>query len=270
MRNKLRSPPGELPSPRQRGVLHSVDNALALLEIFSSECPELGITELSRALGLGKSTVHRLLATLSSRGYVLQDRRTEKYRLGLKAFEVGSVAVSRLGSREVAAPFLQRLMTATRETVHLGVLDGWEVVYIDKIDSHQTLQMYSRIGRRAPLHCTALGKALLAFRPAEELERFLRRRLKSYTPRTLTEPAAVRSDLALVRDRGYALDNEEFEAGLKCIAAPLRDHTGEVVASVGIAGPAVRLLEERVAPLAGLVKDAAGAVSAALGFQKRR
>lgn len=255
---------------RRRSVLRSVDNALALLEAFSAERAELGVTELSRALGLGKSTVHRLLGTLASRGYVLQDPKTEKYRLGLKAFEVGTVAVGRLSSREVTTPFLQRLMAATRETVHLGVLDGWEVVYIDKIESQQTLRMYSRIGRRAPLHCTALGKALLAFRPEEEIDRFLRRRLKSYTPQTLTAPGDLKAELAGIRARGYAIDDEEFDTGLKCIAAPVRDHTGEVVASVGIAGAAFRLPAPRVPALADLVREAAQAVSTSLGFQERR
>lgn len=269
MTNTVPVASGAEPAARGRGVLRSVDNALAVLEVFSAERAELGVTELSRALGLGKSTVHRLLGTLASRGYVLQDPRSEKYRLGLKAFEVGSVAVGRLSSREAAAPFLQRLMTATRETVHLGVLDGWEVVYIDKIESQQTLQMYSRIGRRAPLHCTALGKALLAFRPQDEIDRFLRRRLKSYTPRTLTAPDALLAEVAAIRARGYAVDDEEFEAGLKCIAASVRDHTGQVVASLGIAGAASRLPQARMSPLADLVRETARGISASLGFQRR-
>jgi DNA-binding IclR family transcriptional regulator len=144
-------------------VLRSVNNALAVLESFSVERPEIGVTELSQTLGLGKSTVHRLLTSLASRGYVRKNPDTERYCLGFKAFEIGSLIAGRGAIREVAAPFLRSLMLVTKETVHLGVLDEWEVVYIDKMESDQPLQMFSRIGRRAPLHCTALGKALVAW-----------------------------------------------------------------------------------------------------------
>ncbi|HET7874685.1 MAG TPA: IclR family transcriptional regulator [Methylomirabilota bacterium] len=245
-------------------------NALALLETFSAERPELGVTELSRALGLGKSTVYRLLVSLAARGYVSKNVQTDCYRLGLKPFEVGSLAVGQLTVREAVAPYLQRLQAASRETVHLGVLDEWEVVYIDKIESRQTLQMYSRIGRRAPIHCTALGKVLLAFQAEEEVERLLRRRLRAYTALTLTDPVKLRHELDRIRITGFAVDNEEFEVGLKCVAAPVRDHTGGVVASLGIASPAVRLPAERVAAAAELVRETALAASAALGSRERR
>lgn len=270
MNNQAPSLEDDVSKPRGKGILRSVDNALRLLEAFTIDRPELGVTELSRMLGFGKSTVHRLLATLLVRGYVVKNPRTEKYFLGLRAFEVGSCAANQRTAREVAAPFLQHLMTASKETVHLGVFDGWEVVYIDKIESQQTLQINSRVGLRAPIHCTALGKALLAFRPEEELVRFLRRRLRRYTARTLTDPTALRKELAAIKAKGYALDNEEFELGLKCIAAPLRDYTGEVVASVGIAGAAVRLLEERMDALINLVRLTAQRISAALGFKDVR
>ena len=269
MRNSRRTISTSSPG-RERGVLRSVSNALAVLETFSVERPELGVTELSQQLHLGKSTVHRLLASLAARGYVRKNPATDRYALGLKAFEVGSRAAGRGALREVVAPYLQRLMTTTRETVHLGVLDEWDVVYIEKIESSQPLQMFSRIGRRAPLHATALGKALLAFQPDEMVERFLRRRLKSYTPATLTDPDGLRRDLERLRARGWALDTEEFALGLKCIAAPLRDHTRAVVASLGIAGPAVRLGADRVPRLAALVREAAGEASVALGFAGTR
>ena len=246
-------------------VLRSVNNALAVLESFSVERPELGVTELSQALGLGKSTVHRLLTSLAARGYVRKNPQTERYCLGFKAFEVGSLAAGRGAIRDIAAPFLRTLMLATKETVHLGVLDDWEVVYIDKIESDQPLQMYSRIGRRAPLHCTALGKALLAWEPKESVERFLRRRLRAYTPSTRTDPDLLRQELAKIRASRHALDEEEFAVGLKCVAAPLFDHTRRAVASLGIAGPAVRLSDERLPRLTSLVREAAGGASRALG-----
>lgn len=228
------------------------------------------MTELSKALGLGKSTVHRLLTSLAARGYVRKNLENDRYRLGLKAFEVGSRALGQLTVRESVAPFLRSLAAASRETVHLGVLDGWEVVYVDKMESLQILQMYSAIGRRAPVHCTALGKILLAFQPEEEVERFLRRRLRPYTPLTIVDPDKLREELERIRTAGIAIDNEEFEIGLKCVAAPVRDFGGRVVASLGIAGPAVRLPAERVGPVAELVRESAIAASGALGFQERR
>jgi DNA-binding IclR family transcriptional regulator len=246
-------------------VLRSVNNALAVLESFSVERPEIGVTELAHTLGLGKSTVHRLLTSLASRGYVRKNPDTERYCLGFKAFEVGSLAAGRGAIREIAAPFLRSLMLATKETVHLGVLDEWEVVYIDKIESDQPLQMYSRVGRRAPLHCTALGKSLAAWETEEWIDRFLGRRPRAYTTATLTEPADLRRELAKIRAARYALDVEEFAQGLKCVAAPVFDHSRRVVASLGIAGPSVRLSSDRLPRLAALVRETAAGASRALG-----
>jgi DNA-binding IclR family transcriptional regulator len=246
-------------------VLRSVNNALAVLESFTAERPEIGVTELAQTLGLGKSTVHRLLTSLASRGYVRKNPDTERYCLGFKAFEVGSQVAARGATREIAAPFLRALMQATKETVHLGVLDEWEVVYIDKIETDHPLQMYSRIGRRAPLHCTALGKSLAAWEAEDWLDRFLRQRLRAYTPSTLVQPADVRRELQKIRAARYATDVEEFSVGLRCVAAPLFDQSRRVVASMGIAGPAVRLSTDRLPRLASLVRESAAAVSRALG-----
>jgi IclR family transcriptional regulator, KDG regulon repressor len=246
-------------------VLRSVNNALAVLESFTAERPEIGVTELSQTLGLGKSTVHRLLTSLASRGYVRKNPDTERYCLGFKAFEVGAQVAGRGAIREIAAPFLRALTQATKETVHLGVLDEWEVVYIDKIETDHPLQMYSRIGRRAPLHCTALGKSLAAWEPEDWLDRFLRQRLRAYTPSTLVQPAEVRREFQKIRAARYATDVEEFSVGLRCVAAPLFDQSRRVVASIGIAGPAVRLSTDRLPRLASLVRESATAASRALG-----
>jgi IclR family transcriptional regulator, KDG regulon repressor len=246
-------------------VLRSVNNALAVLESFSVERPEIGVTELSQSLGLGKSTVHRLLTSLASRGYVRKNPDTDRYCLGFKAFEVGSLIANRGAIRDVAAPFLRSLMLATKETVHLGVLDDWEVVYIDKMESDQPLQMYSRIGRRAPLHCTALGKALVAWETDDWLDRFMHRRPRAYTTSTLVEPGDLRREFVKIRAARYAVDGEEFAQGLKCVAAPLFDHSRRVVASIGIAGPAGRLSNDRLPRLASLVRESAAGASRALG-----
>ncbi len=257
----------EMQEARKGAVLQSVDHALAVLESFDAGNPELGVTALSGRLKLAKSTVYRLLTTLCARGYVYQNPATGKYRLGLKAFEVGSLAVSQLTVREVAVPFLEKLRDATKETVHLGVRDGDSVIYIDKIETLHSIRMYSRIGRRAPLHCTALGKVLLAFAPPAEAARLVPRGLKRYTPNSIIDPEVLGKELDLVRERGYALDDEEFEEGLKCVAAPLWDYTGAVVASAGIAGPHIRITSDRLPDLIAVVRETAAEISARLGHR---
>jgi DNA-binding IclR family transcriptional regulator len=252
---------------RKGTVLQSVDHALAVLETFDASNPELGVTALSGRLKLAKSTVYRLLSTLAARGYVYQNPATGKYRLGLKAFEVGSLAVSQLTVRDVALPFLERLRDATKETVHLGVREAEAVIYIDKIETPLPIRMFSRIGRRAPLHCTALGKVLLAFGGTAENARVARRELKRFTPNTITDPDVLAKELAQIRERGYALDDEEFEEGLKCVAAPLWDYSGAVVASAGIAGPHIRITSDRLADLIAVVRETAGDISARLGYR---
>lgn len=246
-------------------TIRAVEHCLKLIDALSANEQSRGVTELSGELGLAKSTVYRLLQTLAGRDYVLQDPTTGRYRLGLKFLELGALVSDHLTIRTVAQPHLQRLMEATKETVHLGLLEGRQVVYADKIESPQTIRMYSRVGRPSPLHCTALGKVLLGSQPEQALQDLLRAGLRRYTARTIIVPGRLRAELKRVRQEGYALDNEEFEEGLRCVAAPIRDHTEAVVASVGIAGPAARLEPAKLPMLIKHVKEAADAVSAALG-----
>lgn len=226
-----------------------------------------GVTELSAELHLAKSTVYRLLQTLVRHGYVVQDPALGRYQLGLKFLELGALVSNRLSIPMIARPHLQRLVDATNETVHLGLLEGREVVYADKIECARTIRMYSRVGRRSPLHCTALGKVLLAHQPEAALREILGARLARYTPRTITAPRALRAELRQIREQGYAFDDEEFEEGLRCVAAPVRDHFEAVVASVGIAGPATRVDSGRLPGLIKLTREAAEAVSSALGYR---
>ena len=250
------------PSP-----IRSVSHSLKLVDALAATDQGRGVTELSGELRLAKSTVYRLLQTLVGHSYVVQDPTTGRYHLGLKFLELGALVSNRLSIRMIAQPHLQRLMEATNETVHLGLLEGHEVVYADKIECSQTIRMYSRVGRRSPLHCTALGKALLAYQPEAALREHLPAGLRRHTARTITTRQALRVELQQVREKGYASDNEEFEEGLRCLAAPVRDHAGAVVASVGIAGPAARLDPERMPELVKLAQEAAEAISAALGYK---
>ncbi len=254
-------------SPSLAAPIRAVAHSLNLVEALAASDQGRGVTELSGEFRLAKSTVYRLLQTLVSHRYVVQDPTTGRYHLGLKFLELGTLVSNRLPIRMIAQPHLQRLMEATNETVHLGLLEGNEVVYADKIECSQTIRMYSRVGRRSPLHCTALGKALLAFQPEAVLRDVLRARLERRTPRTITTARALREELKQVREAGYASDNEEFEEGLRCLAAPVRDHTETVIASVGIAGPAARVDPGKLPELVKLVREAAEAVSTALGYK---
>jgi IclR family KDG regulon transcriptional repressor len=247
--------------------IQAVAHSLKLVDTLAATDHGRGVTELSEELRLAKSTVYRLLQTLVGHGYVVQDPTMGRYHLGLKFLELGALVSNRLSIRMIAQPHLQRLMETTNETVHLGLLEGHEVVYADKIECLQTIRMYSRVGRRSPLHCTALGKALLAYQPEAALREHLRAGLRRHTARTITTRQALRAELQQIRENSYASDNEEFEEGLRCLAAPIRDHTEAVVASLGIAGPAARLDSAKLPGLVKLVQEAAEAVSAALGYK---
>ncbi len=252
--------------PRRNGI-RAVERAIAILRAFSPQTPSLGVSDLARRLGLHKSTVHRLLATLEREGFVVQDPASGQYRLGLQLFELGSLVVASIELRKVARPYLEEVHRACGETVHLAILDEGEVVYIDKLEGTRGVRMFSSIGRRSPAHCTGLGKVLLAWQPAGVLEQIIQRRgLRVYTSRTITSPETLRDHLALVRQRGYSVDNGEHEEFIRCAAAPVFDHTGQAVAAVSIAAVGVDEESPRFQEFGALVQRCARAISAALGY----
>jgi IclR family KDG regulon transcriptional repressor len=243
-----------------------VDRVVDILETFPRLGPELGVSDISRALGLKKATAHRLLASLRRRGIVAQDPLTRRYRLGLKLWELGSMATTQVDWVDRVKPFLQELTDATGETTHLAVLNDGQVLYVDKVESHHALRMPSQVGKRNPVHCTGIGKAQIAFLLPEVLQRLVARRgLPAFTPRTITDIAALHVELAQVRERGYAVDHEEIEEGLVCIGSPIRDHTGHVVAAISIAGPSSRLRPETIEGHACDVLEVAHKMSTILG-----
>jgi len=249
--------------------IHSVHKAFDVLEAFDFQHEELGVSELARRLALHKNNVFRLLATLETRGYIEQNKRTGSYRLGLKTFEVASVFLHHLGIRRQADSVLQELVRRCNESAYLAVLDGAQVVYICMHDTSHPVRVLSRLGRRLPAHCTASGKCQLAFESEDRLEDIFR----AYTFERLTENTITRYEdlvahLKEVARRGYAIDNEEWESGVRCVAAPVRDYTHRVVAALGLSGPAVRLPVERLeTELVTLVKEAAARVSQRLGYE---
>jgi DNA-binding IclR family transcriptional regulator len=252
-----------------RAKLSSVANAVALLKAFSDAQYEMGITALAQRLGLAKSTVHRLAATLVGAGMLEQNAETEKYRLGLAAFELGALVRRKMDVSTAAKSYLMALREETGETVHLAVADASEIVYVNYLESQNAVRISSAIGLRKPLHCTAEGKAALADRIGEAGTCLETLRLERRTPRTITDPAILARELANVRAQGFAIDDEESEIGMRCIAAPIHDETGHVAAAVGIAGPVQRLPKKRLLSFAPALRQATEEISRRLGGGRR-
>ena len=248
-------------------ALTTVQNAARLLKAFLSRDELLGPSELGRRLGLGKSTVHRLLVTLTAEGLLEQDPRTGGYRLGIVMFELGEAVRVHMDLHAAAAPVLAMLRGQTRETAQVGVLDRGEVVYVDRLESSYTLRLFTETGRRVPAHCSSSGKVLLAFLPAQARADLLDGRpLPALTPDTITDPALLYAELCRVRARGWAEAVNEREIGVASIAAPVRDHRGEVVAAISIGAPIVRLGAAQRRRLARPVMEAGDAMSRRLGW----
>ncbi|MDI3257029.1 MAG: IclR family transcriptional regulator [Kyrpidia sp.] len=247
-------------------TVKSVDRALVILERVSRRKEGAGITELAADVGMYKSTVHRLLTTLVRRGYVRQDRETGRYKLGYAILDMASRLLESVDLRQEARPYLEELADHTHEVVHLVVLDHGEVVYIEKVEGTETIRMHSRVGARAPVHCTGVGKAILAFLPEEDVKMIVEKRgLEPHTPQTITRWPQLQAELQQVRERGFAVDREENEPGIVCVAAPIWDHTGRVCAALSVSAPKMRMSDARVNDLADRVRRAGLAVSARLG-----
>jgi DNA-binding IclR family transcriptional regulator len=259
------------PGPaRSRTRLSSVANSLRLIKAFSEDEYEIGISDLAKRLGLAKSTVHRLASTLLEQGMLEQNPGDGKYHLGLALFELGTMVRRKMDFTAEARPFLRTLMEKTGETVHLAILDHDSILYVITHESKQALRMGSKVGTRAPVHSTAVGKVLLASRPEDEIERIVARGLSRSTPSTLVDAKSLRRELAVVKAQGYAVDDEESEIGLRAIAAPIRNYSGDVIAAISIAGPVHRMAKKTLLSWTRELVEAAEAVSQRLGWGSSR
>lgn len=247
-------------------TLSTVRNAARLLKVFLSREESLGVSELARRLDLGKSNVHRLLSTLVAEGLVEQDARTGGYRLGIVMFELGEAVKVHLDLHAAAGPVLAHLREQTGESSQIGVLDGDEVVYVDRLESAHSLRLFTETGRRVPAHCTSSGKILLAHSPEPRREEFLQRPLARLTPHTVVDPAVLRDELTAVRARGWAEAINEREVGVASLAAPVRDVHGEVVAAISIGAPVARFGAVPRRRHARALVEAGEAVSRRLGW----
>lgn len=258
--------------PERSNLVQSVIRAFDILELLDNE-NELGISEISERLGLEKSTVHRLISTLKHKGYVEQNNSNHKYLNSFKLFEMGNNVVERLGLRRQAQPFMEALSVDSRETVNLAIMDGKHIIYIDKIESSETIKVDLRIGKKLPSYCTGLGKAMLAFMSEERVKELLEgETFFRYTHNTVRDFSHLLEQLKKIRGQGYCIDDEEYVGGLVCIASPVRNFSGEVVAAMSIAVPKYRLNEgeKDLNYIIGLVKVAADRFSGQLGFRSNK
>jgi DNA-binding IclR family transcriptional regulator len=259
-----------MPEPR-RGSVQSVDRALDVLEALSAT-GELGVSEVAARTGLVVSTTHRLLAALANRGYVAQNPANGRYLLGFKVLELtGGLEVLTSPLRAAARPHLERVQQATSETTNLVILDGDRVIYVDQVEGSHTVRMFTRVGRSALAHTTGSGKAILTYRPPDVIEKLYPRAREPFqrlTPRTLTTLDALRHDFARIRRRGYALDTEEHEEGVSCVATAVFDSTGFACAAISISGPTARMDGADTRELGRLLHSHAADISAALGYRE--
>lgn len=250
-------------------MVQSVDRTLDILEALASADDDLSLGQLCATLELPLGTIHRLLSTLIARGYAAQDGQTRRYGPGPKLLEIAARATShsRFSLRRLAQPYLRTLTDATGETSNLIVLQGNEIVYIEQVTSARLVHMFTAVGQRAPLYCTGGGKAILAGLPDQQVEAYLvTAQLRPWTASTITDRERFWQELLHTRQRGYAVDDEEREEGVRCVAAPIFDHTGACVAAISISGPTSRVTLPRVDQLGPQLCQAAAAYSAQLGY----
>ncbi len=244
----------------------AIQRAFFVLETLATRKEGMGVTELARALGLHKSTVHRLLHVMCEMGYVERASDGVRYRLGLKLVDLSSLRLNQLELKTEAVPYLHELVAQTGQTVHLAILMGDEAVYIDKVEKHQSLRMYSQIGRRVQLHCSSVGKVLLSGLGDNELREVLSRlEYTIHTPNTIKDGEWLYHEIRSARERGYALDHEEHEMGISCIGSPIFDYRSDVIAAISISGPTEVICGEKMEAMVESVKHSAQEISHRMG-----
>jgi DNA-binding IclR family transcriptional regulator len=242
--------------------LSSVKKALKVLESFLSTQPELGLTEISRIVGSNKTSIYKILFTLTSEGFVEKNPQNHKYRLGRKIMDLADHSLHRYDLREQASPFMQKLSEKIGEIIHLSVLDGNEIVYVDKKGEGQALTVSTKIGGRTPAHASAMGKVLLSSLSLEKLTAFISKNpLVRLTANTITDPAKLEKELTKVRKQGFAIDNEESFEGIKCVAAPIFDKSGNTIAAISASVPRQRMGRERTQEIRNFIIETAQIIS---------
>lgn len=250
------------------GSAKALVKGIAIINLLASQQDGMRLTDLVSNIDVPRGTVVRLLSVLID-AHLVRHSHDGRYRLGPQCAVWGADFLSSLELREVASDVMAGLSQLSNETCHLGIRDGDLVLYIHKVESPHSLRMVSRVGGTNPLHCTGIGKAILAFIPPDELDEYCSRPLERRTANTIVAPEILRTELQRIRDRGYAVDDVENEVGVRCIGAPVFDHSGELAGSISLAGPTMRMTWERIEQLTGPVTKAAQEISTRLGFGLR-
>jgi len=253
-----------------RDKYYLIASAIKTFSIFEYLCAhgEQGVSEISRTLNLNKSTTHRVLATLEHLGYLRQTSEKGMYSPTLKIFNIASQIPTLLLPIRIIHPVLEELSRQSKETINLAVLENGEVVYIDKVESSETLRMDLAVGRKVPAHCTALGKVLLANLPVDRLREVLKPELMRYTRKTITDEKEFEEELGKIKRLGYAIDDEELNLGIRCIAVPLYGYKERAIAAISIAGPSVRMTARNLKQMVQPLKNASRRISYQLGADR--
>lgn len=233
----------------------SLARAMRVLECFSVRQPELGVTEIARMLDMQKSTICNILGTFQQSGYVVQNPQTNKYYLGFKILHLGYIVNHHLGLRDIFLPYLQTIAEGAHEVCYFGILNNREVLYIEAVYPSSQQQTRNILGERAPLYCTGLGKAMLAYMPQDKAEEIITGELKPFTSYTICDPVALRAHLEEIRQSGFAVDNMEHEFGVRCVAVPVFGANGQVTAAVSVSGPSPRFDHNALVSHAALISS---------------
>jgi IclR family KDG regulon transcriptional repressor len=246
----------------ERYNVRAVERAMQILSAFDSEHADRGVSEIAQVTGLHKATTHRIMMTLLNGGFLERTQDGERFRLGTRLVELGLGALRGLDLRRAAFPYMEQLVERFDETCDLGIFDRGMVLYVEVVHSEHSLTIAARIGRRLPAYCTASGRVFLAFLPPQVVEPLLNQPLEPCTEKTTTSLAQLREELEATRQRGYALDDEEFEAGIRAVSAPIWDIDGNVIAALSVPGPVHRMPPPRMSEIAAALLEACDAISA--------
>lgn len=247
--------------------IQSIGKMREILGCFSKAERHLTLAQIAQRAGMPRASAHRMLSALREIGFIEQDARNGSYSLGIGLFELGSLALSNMDLLREAKPYMDRLSRLTGESAHLGVFNGFDVIVVEREEPTERVARGLQPSESSPAYCTGVGKAALAFQREEVIERCIENGLKPFTHKTITAPDALRQELAQIRGRGYAIDDCEHEIWIRCVAAPIRNASGQVFAAVSITGAADRMTDQKLSDLAPLVVQTADTISRQIGYQ---
>jgi DNA-binding IclR family transcriptional regulator len=252
--------------PKEYNV-RAIERAIHILDCFDDQNPTWGLTELAQEVGLHKATAHRIMTTLLNYNYLEKTKDGQKYKLGIRLASLGCSVVHRWDLRNIALPYMENLVEKFNETCDLSVFDGREIFYLEVMQSNHALTIAAKPGMRLPAHCTASGKVFLAHLPENKLQTFFKLPLRKLTENTITQPQVLRENLSEIKEKGYAVDSEEMEMGIRAISTPIFDQAGEVIAAISIPGPTSRIENENIPELASALKQISKNISRNLGMR---